>query len=81
MQPDGVRIRPGRDPKAFAQFGLRPDDIVTAINGVSLANPENALNLYNQMRNAREASLTIRRGTEDIVIAVSLQEGDATQLL
>ncbi len=73
VQQNGFRIRPGRDPKAFAAFGLKPDDIVTAINGVSLSNPESALNLYNEMRNAQEATLTIRRGEEEVVIAVSLQ--------
>src|SRR5690606_14889205 len=54
VQQDGFRIRPGRDPQAFAAFGLRPDDVVTAVNGVSLNNPEAALNLYNQMRTAQE---------------------------
>lgn len=77
VQQDGFRIRPGRDPKAFAAFGLLPDDIVTAVNGVSLNNPEAALNLYNQMRTAQDATLTIRRGDEEVVIAVSLQ-GAAT---
>jgi general secretion pathway protein C len=73
VQQDGFRIRPGRDPQAFAAFGLRPDDVVTAINGVSLNNPESALSLYNEMRTAQEATLTIRRGGEEVVIAVSLQ--------
>lgn len=79
VQQDGFRIRPGKDPKAFAAFGLRPDDVVTAINGVSLNNPENALNLYNQMRTAQEATLTIRRGGEDVVIAISLQDAAAAE--
>jgi general secretion pathway protein C len=77
VQADGVRIRPGRDPQAFAAFGLRTDDIVTAINGVGLGDPKNALGLFDQMRTAQQASLTIRRGNEDIVIVVSLQESDA----
>lgn len=77
VQQDGFRIRPGRDPQAFAAFGLLPDDIVTAVNGTSLNNPEAALNLYNQMRTATDATLTIRRGDEEVVIAVSLQ-GAAT---
>lgn len=79
VQRDGFRIRPGRDPQAFAAFGLRPDDVVTAINGVSLSDPGAALNLYNQMRTAQEAALTIRRGGEEIVIAVSLQGAAGAQ--
>ena len=73
VQKEGFRIRPGRDPKMFADFGLRPDDVVTAVNGVSVTDPQNALELYNQMRTAQDATLTIRRGGEDVVIAVSLQ--------
>lgn len=73
MQKDGLRIRPGRDSKSFAAFGLKADDVVTAINGVSVTDPQHALELYNQMRTAQEATFTIRRGGEDVVIAVSLQ--------
>lgn len=73
MQQNGLRIRPGRDAKTFAAFGLKPDDVVTAINGVSVTDPQHALELYNQMRTAQEATFTIRRGGEDVVIAVSLQ--------
>lgn len=80
VQKEGFRIRPGRDPKMFADFGLRPDDVVTAVNGISVTDPQNALELYNQMRTAQDATLTIRRGGEDVVIAVSLQPPPAQEM-
>lgn len=73
VQQDGFRIRPGSDPKTFAALGLLADDVVTAINGTPVNDPQQALEVYNQMRTATEANLTIRRGGEDIVIHVSLQ--------
>jgi general secretion pathway protein C len=73
VQQDGFRIRPGSDPQTFAALGLLADDVVTAINGTPVNDPQQALEVYNQMRTATEANLTIRRGGEDIVIHVSLQ--------
>lgn len=69
----GYRINPGRDPAQFAKFGLKPGDIVTAINDVRLDDPQRALELYNLLRTQREASVTIRRGAEELVLMMSLQ--------
>lgn len=68
----GYRVNPGRDPAQFAQFGLKPGDIITSVNGISLQNPQSALELYNLLRSAREASITVQRGTASTVLHVSL---------
>lgn len=70
----GYRISPGRDRKQFAEFGLQNGDIVTAVNGVSLEDPSNAMDIYSQMRTAKEAALAIKRGNQDISIIVNLSE-------
>lgn len=70
----GYSIRPGRDRKQFADFGLQSGDIVTAVNGISLEDPAKAMELYGQLRTAREASLSIKRGSEDINVIVGLSE-------
>jgi len=36
----GFRIRPGRTPSAFIRSGLRPGDLVTAVNGIPLADQD-----------------------------------------
>lgn len=69
----GYRINPGRDPAQFAKFGLRPGDVVTAINDVRLDDPQRALELYNTLKTQSEASITVRRGSEDVVVMISLQ--------
>ncbi len=70
----GYRVRPGRDPQQFEQFGFKPDDIVTSINGISLDDPQRSLELYNVIRTAKEASFTVRRGSEEINLVVSLDK-------
>lgn len=69
----GYRINPGRDPAQFSKFGLKPGDIVTAINDVRLDDPQRALELYNLLRTQSEASITVHRGAEELVLMVSLQ--------
>ncbi|HET8711219.1 MAG TPA: type II secretion system protein GspC [Spongiibacteraceae bacterium] len=69
----GYRVNPGRDPAQFSKVGLRPGDIVTMINDVKLDDPQRALELYNLLRTETEAAITVRRGNEDVVLMVSLQ--------
>lgn len=69
----GYRINPGRDPALFAKFGLKPGDVVTMINDVKLDDPQRALELYNVLRTQTEAAITVHRGSDDVVLKVSLQ--------
>lgn len=70
----GYSVRPGRDRRQFTELGLRSGDIVTAVNGISLQDPSGAMEIYNHLGSAKEASLSIKRGGEDVVILVSLSE-------
>jgi general secretion pathway protein C len=72
----GYRINPGRDAKQFQQFGFKAGDIVTSINGVTLDDPQRALELYNVIRTAQEASFTVHRGDQDVTLSVSLQDAN-----
>jgi general secretion pathway protein C len=72
----GYRINPGRDPKQFQQFGFKAGDIVTSINGVTLDDPQRAMELYNVIRTAQEAAFTVRRGDQDVTLTVSLQDAN-----
>ncbi len=74
----GYRVSPGRDPVQFAQVGLRPDDIVTSINSVQLDDPQRTMELYAVLRTQSEVQVTVRRGAEELVLMLSLQNnGDA----
>ena len=70
----GFRISPGRDREQFKAFGLKSGDIVQSVNGVPLNDPSNAMRLYQDMRDASDATFDILRGSENISISVSLDE-------
>jgi general secretion pathway protein C len=71
-QQRGYRIYPGRERDAFQQLGLRPGDLVTAVNGVQLDDNQKALQLLGQLSQANDISLTIERGGQVQNLNVSL---------
>lgn len=58
----GYRIYPGRDRSLFAAAGLRPGDLVTAVNGVELNDPARALQLLGELSQATSLNLSVERG-------------------
>ena len=63
----GYRIFPGgrTSVTAFTQLGLRPGDLVTAVNGTTLDDPSRANEILQTLSSASSADLTIQRnGTE-----------------
>jgi general secretion pathway protein C len=70
----GYQVSPGRDAARFQRFGFRPGDVVTAINGIDLADPQRALELYQLIGSATDATFSVRRGSEELTLMVSLQE-------
>jgi general secretion pathway protein C len=57
----GFRINPGRDRQVLARFGLRPGDIVTAVNGVKLDNPVKGLELIQNLQTANQVNVEVLR--------------------
>jgi general secretion pathway protein C len=70
----GYKVRPGRHREQFTQFGLKNGDVVTQINGIELNNPTRALEVYRLLREAQEATFSVRRGQEEISIIVGLDD-------
>jgi len=60
----GYRIYPGPNRSAFNASGLHPGDLVTAVNGVTLDNPAQTLQLLSQLSQAQSVSLSIKRGSQ-----------------
>lgn len=75
----GYRVNPGRNAKEFQQFGFKPGDVVTSVNGIGLDDPQRALELYNTIRTAQEATFTVNRGDQNITLTVSLQDAGTGQ--
>ncbi|MEO0346773.1 MAG: type II secretion system protein GspC [Pseudomonadota bacterium] len=61
-QQRGYRLYPGSDRQSFAKLGLRPGDIVTAINGTPLNNPSQGARIFSELGSAQSISVTLERG-------------------
>lgn len=68
----GFRIFPGRMRDEFRQLGLRAGDIITAVNGQSLNSAQAAMGLMEELENANQVELTIRREGRETNVTLSL---------
>ncbi len=68
----GYRIYPGRDRSLFNAAGLRPGDLVTAINGTELNDATRALQMLTELSTATQVSLTVERGGNPQTVNISL---------
>lgn len=57
----GMRVNPGPNRQAFDKLGLRPGDLVTAINGTPLSDQTRAEEVFNSLSSAAEANITVER--------------------
>lgn len=67
----GYRVYPGKNVSTFANAGLRPGDLVTAVNGTPLDDTQKALQMLNELSRAGSVSLTVDRGGQTQTINVS----------
>ena len=70
----GYRLMPGRASREFAALGLRPGDVVTQINGLSLSEPSNTVRLYQDMRAATRATFTLERDGGTVTLDIDLSD-------
>lgn len=70
----GYRLMPGKDPSLFTQLGLRPNDLAIEINGIRLNDMQQAMNVINELRDAKEAAIKIERDGEIRDILVNLSQ-------
>lgn len=71
-QMHGYRVYPGRDRELFNNAGLRPGDVVTAVNGIELDNAQKALQMLNDLSRANNFTLTVDRGGQTQTVNISL---------
>lgn len=57
----GYRIYPGRNREQFVGLGLQPGDLVTEINGMTLNNPAQAMELFRSLADTTQVTVTIER--------------------
>jgi general secretion pathway protein C len=57
----GYRVYPGRNRQQFASLGLRPGDLVTAINGTPLDDPARGNEILSTLMASDQVSVTVER--------------------
>jgi general secretion pathway protein C len=58
----GYRLMPGVKSGDLIKLGLRPGDVVTKVNGLSLASKENGVKVYNMLKKTNELTIEVQRG-------------------
>jgi general secretion pathway protein C len=66
----GYRVYPGRNRAQFAQLGLQPGDLVLAVNGAALDDPNRGLEILRGIGQGSAVTLTIDRGGQQQQLTV-----------
>jgi general secretion pathway protein C len=77
----GFRAYPGRNRAMFTELGLKPGDLVMAINGQPLDDARRSEQLFNTIQTAASVTVTIERGgnRQDISLNVADIAAEASQ--
>lgn len=79
----GFRVYPGRNRQAFTRIGLRPGDLVVAINGTPLDDPSRGQEIFNTLGSSSEAHVTVLRNgkQQDLTLQMSQIAQEAESLV
>ena len=78
-QQSGYRVYPGRNRQQFASLGLRPGDLIKDIDGQSLTDPTQAMQIFQALGTSEQVTVTVERNgqPETIILKTSqLDMGD-----
>ena len=79
----GFRAYPGRNRTIFNKLGLRPGDLVTAINGQPLDDPQHSQEVFNTIQSSNTVTVSVERGgqKQDITLNVAQVASEASKEL
>ena len=79
----GFRAYPGRNRAIFSKLGLKSGDLVTAINGTPLDDPQRSQDVFNTIQTSDHVTVTIERGgqKQDITLNIAQVAAQATREL
>jgi general secretion pathway protein C len=77
----GFRVYPGGNRQAFARMGLRPGDLVTAINGTPLDDKDRAQEIFNTLSSSTDARVSVTRNgrQQELVLNLAQVAAEAEQ--
>jgi len=79
----GFRAFPGKNRQIFSKLGLKSGDLVTAINGTQLDDPQRSQEVFNTIQASDHVTVTVERGgqKQDITLNIAQVAAQATQEL
>jgi general secretion pathway protein C len=70
----GFRLEAIRNPQIMNEWGIAPDDVITAVNGMPLNSQGRIMVLYDKLKKQKEFELTLINGGNSRTITVDLYE-------
>ena len=68
----GYRVSPGKERRLFQSTGLRPGDVVTQVNGITVGDTAQLATLYEQFKTANRFDLMVERGGRQTKLTINL---------
>ena len=75
-QQSGYRVYPGRDRKQFSALGLRPGDLIKDIDGQSLTDPTQAMQIFQALGTSEQVTVTVERNGQPETIVLKTSQLD-----
>ena len=72
-QTNGFAVRMIRPRTLFSMLGLQLGDIVMQVNGVALDSPEKALQIFQQLREAKHISISLLRNGKPLTFEYDVE--------
>ena len=70
----GFRAYPGRNRAIFNKLGLKPGDLVTAINGTVLDDPQHSQEVFDTIQTSDHVTVTVERGGQRQDISLNIAQ-------
>ncbi len=70
----GFRAYPGRNRLIFNKLGLKPGDLVTAINGTALDDPQRSQEVFNTIQTSDHVTVTVERAGQKQEITLNIAQ-------
>lgn len=70
----GFRAYPGKNRAIFAKLGLKPGDLVTAINGTPLDDPQHSQEVFNTIQTSDSVNVTVERGGQKQELSLNIAQ-------
>jgi len=70
----GFRLEAVRNPEIMNEWGITPNDVITAVNGIPLNSPGKIMVLYDKLKKQREFEITLNNGGNVRNVNVELYE-------